>query len=139
MIGEVGGELRHAADVARGADPPALAGEREQAFVAAVGTAGAGESVGEDAAAQIGPEVLLDPRRNAMAQGIGLGGLSEEGLEVVPDNWVKGCGSGLVGPVGRPRRSPVRSTGGPNRGSEETLRRGRHGGAWVDSRSAAMG
>jgi hypothetical protein len=53
VVREMGGELRHAARVAGGADAPALAGKGDQALVATVPTAGAGEPVGEDAATQV--------------------------------------------------------------------------------------
>ena len=43
--------------------------------MAAVVTAGSGEPVREDSAAEVGPELLLDPRRDAVTQGIGLRGL----------------------------------------------------------------
>ena len=42
--------------------PPALAREGDQALVSAVAAAGAGESVGEDAAAEVGPEGRRDQR-----------------------------------------------------------------------------
>ena len=78
VIREMGGELGHAARVAGGADAPALAGERDQALVAAVLTAGASEPVRQDAAAQVSTEVLLDPPGNTVAQGIDLRGLGEQ-------------------------------------------------------------
>ena len=46
MIHEVGGSLCHAPGVARGADAAALAGEGDEQIMAALVTAGAGESVG---------------------------------------------------------------------------------------------
>ena len=89
MIGEMGGELGHAASVARRADPPALARERDQSLVAAVLAASPGEPVGEDAAAQVGAEVLFDPPRDAVAQGIDFRRPGEEGLEMVLDDRVE--------------------------------------------------
>ena len=57
--------------------------ERDQEVVATAGAAGASEAVRQNTAAQIGPEVSLDPRRDAAPHGIRLGGLCEKGLEVV--------------------------------------------------------
>jgi hypothetical protein len=104
-IGEVGGEIGHAPGVAGGADPAALAGEGDEALVATVLAAGAGEAVGEDAATEVGEEVLLDPPGHAVAQRVGLGGPGEEGLEVVLDDGVERGGGG-----------PARSVGGRRRG-----------------------
>jgi hypothetical protein len=86
VVGEVGGDLHHAAGVARGADAAALAGEGHQPLGGARVAADAGEPVGEDAAAQVGAEVVLDPARYAVAVGVGRGAVGEEGLEVVPDS-----------------------------------------------------
>lgn len=51
VVGEVGGDLDHAPGVAGGADAAALAREGYQSLGAAVETADAGETVGEDPAA----------------------------------------------------------------------------------------
>ena len=93
MIGEMGGELGHAASVAGWADPPALARERDQALVAAVLATSPGEPVSEDAAPQVGSEVLLDPPWHAVAKGIGFGRPDKEGLEMVLDDRVERRGS----------------------------------------------
>ena len=66
MIRKVCRRLCHAPGVARGADSPALAGEGYEVVVPAVGAAGAGKGVGEDAALQIFAKRLAD---------IGLGGV----------------------------------------------------------------
>jgi hypothetical protein len=89
VIREVRGKLRHAPGVAGGADAPALAGEWDQSLVAAVLAAGPGEPVGEDAAPQIGSEVLLDPPWNTVTEGIGFGRPGEEGLEMMLDDRVE--------------------------------------------------
>lgn len=102
MVGQVSGDLGHTPGVARGTDPAALAGEGDQALVGAVVTAGSGEPVREDAAAEVGPEVLLDPGRDAVAHGIRLGSLRHERIEVMLDDGVERGGGGLAGPVGRP-------------------------------------
>jgi hypothetical protein len=52
--------------------------------------------MGQDAAAQVGAEVVLDPAGHALAAGVGFGGVSQEGLEVVLDDGVEGCGGGLA-------------------------------------------
>jgi hypothetical protein len=132
VVGEVGGQLRHTPGVARGTDPAALAGEGDQALMTAVAAPGAGEPVGEDAATEVCPEVPLDPGGDAVAEGIGCLGLGEEGLEVMLDDGVERRSGGLARAVDGPRDGPVRPARewpwGPW-GPEETLRRGRHGGA----------
>jgi len=100
VIREVGGELRHAPGVAGGADAPALAGEGDQSLVATVLAAGPGEPVGEDAAAQVGSEVLLDPPWNTVAQGIDLRGPGKEGLQVVLNDRVQGGRGWTSRPIG---------------------------------------
>ena len=116
VVGEVGGHLRHTPGVARGADAAALAGEGDQAIMAAFVTTGSGEPVREDAAAEVGPEVLLDPGRDAVAQGIRLGGLRDEGLEVVLDDGVERGGGRLAWAVDGPRGRPARAARGPRGG-----------------------
>ncbi|CAN5822684.1 hypothetical protein BH23GEM6_BH23GEM6_26630 [soil metagenome] len=66
MVGEVDGHLHHAARVAGGTGAAALAGEGHQPLGVA---ADAGEAVGEDAAAEVGAEVVLDPVWHALAVG----------------------------------------------------------------------
>jgi len=81
VVAEVGGHLHDAARVAGGADAAALAGEGDEPLGGARVAADAGEAVGKDAAAEIGAEVGLHPARHAVAVGIGLGGVGQEGLE----------------------------------------------------------
>ena len=50
VVGHVGGDLCHATAVAGGADAAALAGERDQALMAAVLTACSSKTMGQDAA-----------------------------------------------------------------------------------------
>jgi hypothetical protein len=57
--------------VAGGADAATLAGEGDQPLGGARVAADTGEAVGEDAAAEVGAEVILDPVRYAIAVGIG--------------------------------------------------------------------
>jgi len=108
VIREMGGELSHAACVAGWADPPALAGEWDQSLVATVLAASPGEPVGEDAAPQVGSEVLLDPPGHAAAQGIGFRRPGEEGLKMVLDDRVERRGlrpsRAIRGRDGRPGR-----------------------------------
>jgi len=104
MVGQMGGELGHTPRVAGGADAPTLAGEGDQALMAAVLAAGSGEPVGQDAAAQVGSEVLLDPPRHAVAQRVGFCSVGEEGLDMVLDDRVERCGGRTSWSVGGRRR-----------------------------------
>jgi len=96
VIVEVGGDLHPAAGVAGGADAAPLAGEGDEAFGAAVAAASAGEAMGEDAAGEIGAEVVLDPGGYGVTDRFGVG---EEGLEVVLDDGVERGGRGLPAPI----------------------------------------
>lgn len=58
--------------------------------------ADAGEAMGEDAAADAGAEVCLDPLWDAVAIEIGRCGVGEEGFEVVLDERVEGYGGGIA-------------------------------------------
>jgi len=138
VIGQVGGELRHAAGVARGADPAALAGERDQALVAAGVTARAGEAVGEDAAAEVGAEVLLHPVRHGVAHGVGFGRMGEEGLDVVLDDGVQGARRRMPRPVDGLCTDSARM---PSRGRapREALDGDRHGVPCRSPQGATMG
>ena len=89
MVDEMGGGLDHTAGIAGRTYSPALAGERHQKVVATTGTPGSCESMSENATAQIGPEVALDPCGHAVPLGVRLGGLCEERLEVVLDQWIE--------------------------------------------------
>jgi hypothetical protein len=142
VVGEMGGHLGHTPGVAGGADAAALAGEGDQAFMAAVVTTGSGEPVREDAAAEVGPEVLLNPGGDAVAQGLRLGGLRHEGLEVMLDDGVKRGGRGPAWAVAEPRGRPAQAARGLSWRLEESLRRGRrgrHAGACRGEAGAAIG
>ena len=81
MVDQVGRGLRHAPRAARGAEPSALATERHQLVVAAVGAAQAQETVRQDAALEEGVELVLDELEQAGAGGgVDLG---EEGRDVL--------------------------------------------------------
>lgn len=112
VVGEVGGRC-HAPRVAVGADAPALAGEGDQEVVAAAGAASAGEAVGQDAAAEIGPEPGLDETGHAQAQRIGLFGAAEVGLQMITDEPVEDGALRPAPPVDT--RSRVCGTGGRSR------------------------
>jgi hypothetical protein len=71
VVGEVGRHLHHATRVAGGADAATLAGEGHEALGGARVAADAGKAVGEDAAAEVGAEIVLDPLRDGFAVGIG--------------------------------------------------------------------
>jgi hypothetical protein len=89
IVDEMSGGLDHTAGITRRTYSPTCAGERHQKVVATTGTPSSCESVSENAAAQIGPEVVLDPRGDAASHGVRLGGLCEEGLEVVLDQRIE--------------------------------------------------
>ena len=115
VVVQVRGDFHHPAGVAGGADAAALAREGDQALGGAVVTPDAGEAVSQDPAPEVGPEVVFDPARHAVAPGVGLGGPGEERLEVVLHDGVEGRGrrsaaavdGGGAGGRGRVRR-PVR-------------------------------
>jgi hypothetical protein len=104
-----------------GADAATLAGEGHETLGGAVVTPEAGEAVGQDAAAQVGAEVLLDPARHALAPWVSLGGPGQEGLEVVLDDGVEGRGGG---PAAAVDRGGAGGRGGMSVGVEPTARRG---------------
>jgi hypothetical protein len=85
-VAEVGGDLDHSPGVAGGTDRAPLAGEGDQALGAAIVAAGAGEAVREDAAAQVGAEVFLDPPGNRVGEGVGVRRVGEKALEMVLDD-----------------------------------------------------
>jgi hypothetical protein len=70
VIDDMGSGLDHAAGVAGGTHAAAPATERDQKVVATAGAAGASEAVRQNTAAQIGPEVALNPRGDTVRHGI---------------------------------------------------------------------
>jgi hypothetical protein len=98
LVVQMGGDLDHPAGVAGGADAAPLAREGNQSLGAALPAAGARKAVGEDAAAEIGAEVVLGPGGDTLATGIGVGGHGEEALEMVLDDGVE-RGGGRVPPA----------------------------------------
>jgi hypothetical protein len=88
--------LGYAPGIAGGADAAPLAGEGDEALGGAGVATHAGEAMGQDAAAQVGAEVVLDPAGHALAAGVGFGGVSQEGLEVVLDEGVERRVGGLA-------------------------------------------
>jgi hypothetical protein len=108
----------------------------------------------EDAAAEIGAEVLLDPLRDAVAVGIGRGCLGEEGLDVVLDERVEGrdggvaaavdgdeaVGPGRTGRVGKAVRGsaqPVRVGAGVDTGRGCEGSRGGGMAGWADANGSS--
>ena len=81
--------------------------------MAAAGATGAGEAVGQDAAAQIGAEPGLDETGHAASQRIGLFGRGQEGLQVLSDELVEDGALRPAAPVDA--RSRVGVTGGRRR------------------------
>ena len=73
VIDEMGCRLDHTAGVAGWTHATALATERDQEVVATPGAAGASEAVRQNAATQVGSEVSLDPRGDAVPHGVRLG------------------------------------------------------------------
>ena len=113
MVDEMGGGLDHTASVAGGTHTAALATERDQEVVATTSAACSCESISENAATQIGPEVALDPRGHAVPRAARLCRLCEESLEVLLDQRIERRQGGAApavdgptvwccGPRGRP-------------------------------------
>ncbi len=98
------------------------------------------KAVGQDAALQVGSEFLLHPKGNAIAQGAGLGGLSEVRLQVVLDHGVERRGCGTARPVHGPGRRPVGDLGRrvPESVSWAPIGEGGHGGVCLGSLGASM-
>ena len=63
------------------------------------------ESVGQDPAPKVCPEVALDPGRNPPVSGVFVLGRGEEGLEMVLDDGVERSRRGASRPVDEPRRT----------------------------------
>ena len=91
-----------------------------------------------DRATEVGPRVPLDPCEDAVTERVRPGGLREEGLEVVLNDRVERGGGWSARAVRQARGGPVQPPGGPRWEPEESLRRGRHGGACIASPSGAM-
>jgi hypothetical protein len=139
MIDEMGGGLDHTAGITRRTYSTTCAGERDQEVVTTTGTPSSCESVSKNAAAQIGPEVTLDPGRHAVTHGIGLGGLCQERLEVVLDQRIERRQGGTAPAVD----GPAAWCGGPKgrprwRADPYTSRREMHPGRSVESGGGNM-
>jgi len=91
MINQVRGRLGHAPGVAGRAKGAPLTGEGYQEVVAALGTSGACEPVGEDAALQVAAEFPLHVCRHPLAIPVVLPCEGKTGLQVLPDDPVKRC------------------------------------------------
>jgi hypothetical protein len=121
-----------------GQTPRPFAGQGHEALRSARVAADAGEAVGEDATAEVGAEVVLHPARHALAVGFRLGGLGQEGLEVVLDDGVERRGRGVAAPVDG--GESIRSCGmwrvGKGSARSSPGRAGRRGGAHGAERAA---
>ena len=98
VIDQVGGGLDHAPGIARRADAAALAGEGHQEVVATLGTAGAGEAVGQDAALEIASEFALHVAGYRVPIAVAFARQREVGLQVLLDRSDVGAiEGGLLG------------------------------------------
>jgi len=86
--------LRHATGVARGAQPAPLTRERNEKILPTVRAAGAGETVGENAALKVTTKFAFDIGRHALHVPVVLTRECEIGLQVLLDDLVEG---GLLG------------------------------------------
>jgi hypothetical protein len=120
VVGQMGSDLAHAPGVARRADASALAREGDQPLVAAILATGPGEPMGQNAALRVGPEVTLDPLRQSVSGGVGLGRLSQERLEVMLHDLVQSRLSRAPRRVSRAREALPSGRGGRTRTSPET-------------------
>jgi hypothetical protein len=70
VIDQMGGGFDHAPGGARGADATTLAGVGDDEIVTAVGAAGTGKAVGEDAAVEVAAEFAFAQRRDSAARSV---------------------------------------------------------------------
>ena len=103
MINQVGSGLGHAPGGAGGTDAASLAGEGHEKLVAAVGTAGAGEAVGENPAFEVLAQLVLHVGWYRLAVRVGLARAREPGLEVVLDDAVENGTFGTAAAIHRCR------------------------------------
>ena len=102
--GAIGGGLGHVPRDAGRAHPAALAGVRDQEVVAAVATAGAGETAGQDPALEISAQLALDVARNRGSVGIAFAPACQPGLGVLRYEPVERRVFGTTSAMG-PRRT----------------------------------
>ena len=100
VVHQVGRRSGHALGVARRAGSSALAGKRDEEVVPTGGASGPSEAVGHDPAFEVAPELLLHMFRYAVTHGIGLVGLGDVGLKVLPDDAVERGGLGVAPTIG---------------------------------------
>jgi hypothetical protein len=91
MLDQVRGGLGHAPGVARWTQPPPLAGEGHQDVVAALGTSGAGEALGKNAALKRLPKLPLNMCRHRAAIPVVFPCEGERGLPVLLNEPVERC------------------------------------------------
>jgi hypothetical protein len=132
IIRQVGRHLRHAPGGARRAHASTLAGEGEEALMAAIPAPDPGKAVGEDPTLEVGSEIPFHPGGNRVPERVLVGGCGEEGLEVMLDDGVERRGRGAAravhggtGRAGGGARAPcmIAVLAGPGRSG---ARRGRH-------------
>ena len=80
LVGQAGGGVRHPPPHTTGAERASLARERDHTLRAAVLAPHAQEAMGEDAALQVGAQLLLDVDRQLPVRGTSA---LDEGLEVL--------------------------------------------------------
>jgi hypothetical protein len=126
-VDEVGGRIGHSPTPTRRTEPPALAREGDEPIVVAGVAVDAQESMGEDAALEIGADLALDEAGDGRSSGSCEG---EEGLELVADDGVE---AGLLGVV-----SCVRVDGKGSAG-DAVVWRGERSGIWLLSGGQSSG
>lgn len=109
MIDQLGGSLGHPPGVARGADATAFAGEGDEEIVAAPIAPRSCKAIGQNAALQVGAQLALGVRRDALILPL-IVAQSEEGLEVVLHRPVQRRVGGAP-PAVDGRRAPLRLDG----------------------------
>ena len=102
MIGEMRCRRHHAPGVARRADAAPLAGKRDQEVVPALPAAGAGKTVGQEAALQVTAELALHILRHRFVVIMAFAALGEPGLEVFLDAAIEHALARTARPI--PRR-----------------------------------
>ena len=121
VIDEMGGCIGHAPSATRRTEPPPFARKGDEPIVAAGIAVDTKESMGEDAAVEIGADFALDEAGDGRAR---RSGAAEEGLEFAPDDLMKEGLLGLVTfvsvdgweSIGTGRRQEGRSQSGPCEG-----------------------
>ncbi len=96
VVHQVSRRPGHPLGVTGGTNASGLARESDQELVTTAGAPGPSKAVGQDAACQVAPELLLHMIRYAVAHGVGLIGQGQVGLQVFPDDAVERGGLGAA-------------------------------------------